>query len=89
MDEYYADDGCEFSPTCLTCPLPTCKYDWTPTEWAVHARANSKLGTIIRFFLDRGTHPIDRGEGIALSLRFEVSRRTIARARVAAGRLPE
>ena len=21
------DDGCEWSPSCLTCPLPQCKYD--------------------------------------------------------------
>ena len=21
------DDGCEHSPSCLTCPLPACKYD--------------------------------------------------------------
>ena len=23
----YPDDGCEHSPSCLTCPLPQCKYD--------------------------------------------------------------
>lgn len=23
----YRDDGCEYSPSCLTCPLPLCKYD--------------------------------------------------------------
>ncbi len=25
--EYIGDDGCEYSPTCLRCPLPLCKYD--------------------------------------------------------------
>jgi len=24
---FVADDGCQYSPTCLRCPLPTCKYD--------------------------------------------------------------
>ena len=23
----YKDDGCEASPTCLTCPLPRCRYE--------------------------------------------------------------
>ena len=26
-DKYYEDEGCEASPSCLTCPLPQCKYD--------------------------------------------------------------
>ena len=24
----YTDDGCEYSPSCLSCPLPACKYDY-------------------------------------------------------------
>jgi hypothetical protein len=24
---HYVDDGCEVSPSCLSCPLPLCKYD--------------------------------------------------------------
>ena len=24
---HYEDTGCEVSPSCLTCPLPQCKYD--------------------------------------------------------------
>ena len=24
---YYKDEGCDISPSCLTCPLPQCKYD--------------------------------------------------------------
>ena len=23
----YIDNGCEYSPSCLKCPLPVCKYD--------------------------------------------------------------
>ncbi len=25
-------DGCEFSPSCFTCPLPQCKHDMEPHE---------------------------------------------------------
>lgn len=25
-------DGCEFSPSCLNCPLPKCRYDMTVAE---------------------------------------------------------
>ena len=24
---YYKDEGCKISPSCLTCPLPQCRYD--------------------------------------------------------------
>jgi len=27
-ENYFVDDdGCEYSPSCLQCPLPVCKYD--------------------------------------------------------------
>ena len=26
-NRYYEDEGCEASPSCLTCPLPQCKHD--------------------------------------------------------------
>ena len=26
-DEISIDTGCEYSPSCLTCPLPVCKYE--------------------------------------------------------------
>jgi len=26
-DDAYVDDGCEESPSCLSCPLPQCRYD--------------------------------------------------------------
>ena len=28
----FEDTGCELAPACLTCPLPTCKYDMTGRE---------------------------------------------------------
>ncbi len=34
--DHYGDKGCEESPTCLTCPLPICKYD----DPAAHKRRN-------------------------------------------------
>jgi len=27
LENYFVDDGCEYSPSCLQCPLPVCKYD--------------------------------------------------------------
>lgn len=27
---HYHDDGCEFSPRCLACPLVMCRYDMPP-----------------------------------------------------------
>ncbi len=26
-EDFVADDGCEYSSSCLQCPLPACKYD--------------------------------------------------------------
>ena len=28
----YADTGCSVHPACLSCPLPRCKYDITPSK---------------------------------------------------------
>lgn len=27
------DDGCEVHPSCLSCPLPTCKWDLSPEDY--------------------------------------------------------
>jgi len=33
VDEHFVpDDGCEYSPSCLLCRLPVCKYD-DPKKW--------------------------------------------------------
>ncbi len=34
---HYEDTGCEVSPSCLTCPLPRCKYD-DPVWYQKHRR---------------------------------------------------
>jgi len=34
---HYEDTGCEVSPSCLTCPLPQCKYD-DPVWFQRHRR---------------------------------------------------
>ena len=31
----YRDTGCEYSSSCLACPLPACKYDMPPVHWEV------------------------------------------------------
>ena len=38
----YQDTGCEYSPSCLECPLPVCKEDMTQTEQA-RLRATSPV----------------------------------------------
>ena len=38
-EETYADTGCEFSPRCLECPLPACRYDLPPKQAGVYFRA--------------------------------------------------
>jgi len=56
VDEHFVpDDGCEYSPSCLLCPLPVCKYD-DPKKWGfqnlgiVQAKSRclggSKLGVL-------------------------------------------
>ena len=49
---HYPDEGCDFSPSCLSCPLPRCVEELTPrqvaavkhsaqadrTAWKLHAR---------------------------------------------------
>ena len=27
QDTYYADEGCELTPACLSCPMPRCAFD--------------------------------------------------------------
>lgn len=34
---HYEDTGCEVSPSCLSCPLPRCKYD-DPVWFQLHRR---------------------------------------------------
>ena len=68
----YRDDGCEVSPSCLTCPLPRCKYD--DPAWYQRYLLEQRDGQILRVREEeRLTVP-------ALARRFRVSQRTVFRA---------
>ena len=64
------DDGCEFSPTCLDCPLERCKYDITNGKRVQkHAQRNRDI---------RRLH--SQGKSVDyLSRRFGLVRRSIQR----------
>ena len=66
----YRDDGCEVSPSCLTCPLPRCRYD---EPGGLRGLVNSyRDGQMLELRL-KGA-PVE-----ALAERFGVSRRTVFR----------
>jgi hypothetical protein len=73
----YRDDGCEVSPTCLSCPLPACRYEVRGGLAAMRRRPrDAEL-----LALHQAGAEIDR-----LCRRFGVSRRTVFRI-IAAARL--
>lgn len=73
----YQDLGCEVSPTCLTCPLPVCRYELPGGLASVLRRPrNSEVVT-----LHRSGISVER-----LSQQFNLSRRSIFRILAAARR---
>ena len=67
----YRDDGCEVSPSCLSCPLPICKYD--DPAWFQREKQKKK---------DRRVIAALRGDGLSVqevAVRFDISQRTIFR----------
>jgi predicted HTH domain antitoxin len=70
--KHYMDEGCDMSPSCLSCPLENCIYD-TPhgKQTELKRRRNDE---ILRVF--REEHP-SLGE---LARMFKVSMRTVQRA---------
>ena len=70
----YRDDGCDLFPSCLHCPLPTCRYD----------QPGQHTGKELRDREMRRLHAA--GMGVAeLAQRFAVSTRTVYRAIGGAG----
>jgi len=67
----YRDQGCDFHPSCLTCPLPRCRYD-EPGGVAATRRAD-RDEQILRLRLKRRT-PIAE-----LAALFGVSKRSVHR----------
>ena len=68
----YRDRGCDIFPSCLSCPLPRCRYD---EPGGVRALLNRERDREIR--RPRLDHELPVDE---IALRFRVSRRTVFRA---------
>ncbi len=68
----YRDRGCDIFPSCLSCPLPRCRYD---EPGGVRALLNRERDREIRRLRLDHELPVDE-----IALRFRVSRRTVFRA---------
>ncbi len=68
----YRDDGCDLFPSCLSCPLPRCRYD---VPGGVRALLNQERDHQIRVLRDDAGLSVDE-----IAERFQVSRRTVFRA---------
>jgi len=74
----YRDDGCDLFPSCLSCPLPRCRYD---VPGGVRALLNRERDHQIRILREDAGLSVDE-----IADRFQVSRRTIFRALATTGR---
>ena len=68
---HFADTGCEVSSSCLTCPLPQCKYD-DPAWYQAYKRAGRDSEMLTA--LDDGLSIFE------VATRLSVSPRTVHRA---------
>ena len=76
----FEDNGCQYSPTCLTCPLPQCKYDvyTSPTAAAKLRRkdvANSDACVIPLLWIGLSTKEIAERAGVAVRTVYRVMAR--------------
>jgi hypothetical protein len=73
-EEYpYRDDGCEISASCLTCPLPQCKYD--NPRWFRSEIYKRRYRLVLMALYEDGLSVKEAAS------RFQVSQRTIFRIR--------
>lgn len=73
LPEYtdFSDNGCDLFSSCLTCPLPRCRYDEPGGAPAIY-----------REFRDREMRRLAKEDGLTvddLANRFDISRRTVFR----------
>ena len=68
----YRDRGCDLFPSCLSCPLPRCRYD---EPGGVRAMLNRTRDREIRQMRFDDEVPVNE-----IARRFQVSRRTVFRA---------
>lgn len=73
----YRDDGCDLFPSCLSCPLPRCRYD---VPGGVRALLNRERDHQMRVLKEDTGLTVDE-----IAERFQVSRRTVFRALATAG----
>jgi len=67
----YRDEGCDLFASCLTCPLPRCRYDEPGGARTMINRVRDEEIRRLRF---------DAGMAVdEISMRFRVSRRTVFR----------
>ncbi|MGQ9572786.1 MAG: hypothetical protein ACUVV3_06330 [Dehalococcoidia bacterium] len=67
----YRDEGCDLYSSCLTCPLPRCRYD-----------APGGFRAIFNLRRDEEILHLRRGQGLSVDMlarRYGVSRRTVFR----------
>jgi hypothetical protein len=67
----YRDEGCDLYASCLTCPLPRCRYD-----------APGGVRAIFNVWRDREILGLRRRQGLSVDMlarRYGVSRRTVFR----------
>ncbi|MCY4454695.1 MAG: hypothetical protein OXC56_00090 [Chloroflexi bacterium] len=76
----YRDSGCDLFPSCLSCPLPRCRYD---EPGGVRAMLNRTRDREIRRMRLDDQVPVNE-----IARRFHVSRRTVFRALEGAHREP-
>jgi hypothetical protein len=67
----YRDEGCDLFASCLTCPLPRCRYDEPGGARTMLNRVRDE--EMRRLHLERGL-PVDE-----IAVRYRVSRRTVFR----------
>lgn len=67
----YRDDGCDVFPSCLSCPLPRCRYD---VPGGARAMLNLARDAEIRRMRFEGDLEVEE-----IAKRFRVSRRTVFR----------
>ncbi len=67
----YRDDGCEIAPSCLSCPLPQCKYD--DPGWLKRQEKDQRDREVMEAMLVRGLSVAQ------VSATFALSQRTVFR----------
>ena len=74
LDFEFRDEGCDFHPKCLECPLPKCRYD---VQGGLRALTNIVRDKEIKELKMRGLSSLE------IARRLGISRRTVFRSLVA------